>query len=558
LRLAPNLQVARVNTGGYAISSRGFNNAIGNKLLVLIDGRTVYTPQYSGVNWDSQFVMLEDVERIEVISGPGATLWGANAVNGVINVISRASQATQGALVSVGGGNRESGVSARYGGKLGASGSYRIYGTSFDRDNTQLANGSAVVDGWRNAQAGFRADWTQGDSISTLQGDTYQGKTDPGPLGRATVYGTNLLGRWTGPLANGSGLNVQAYFARTERDDPLSYRDTIDLFDAEFQNSLAPGSGHKLLWGGGYRYATDDTQTHFNPLNFLPQVFMPARRVLRWGNLFVQDEVELDPDLKLTLGLKAESNVYTGVEYLPSARLAWTPGEDQLFWGALSRAVRAPARLDRDFYLSLQLPNIPLIPLIQGGPDFQSETAYVAELGYRAQPTKELSYSATAFYSYYDKLRSGMPPPAVVQNGMYGPTYGLEAWGTFQASPAWRLSLGLVALREDLKVRSGSLDPTGPSALGNDPKFQWTLRSSHNLASTVDLDFFVRHVGELPDPAVPAYTALGARIGWRPNRDLELSLTVQDALDGRHVEFGTANAASELDRSVFLKVQWRL
>lgn len=557
LRLAPNLEVARVNTGQYAISARGFNNAIGNKLLVLIDGRTVYTPLYSGVNWDSQFVMLEDVERIEVISGPGSTLWGANAVNGVINVITRTARDTQGSLVAIGGGNQQKDAAARYGGKLGGDGSYRIYAMGSDRDNTQLADGKPVPDGWQSGQIGFRADWNGADHALTLQGDAYQAKADPGPLGSPKTSGANLLARWTRQLADGSNYHVQAYYDRTERDDPLSFGDKIDTFDVEFQHAFMASAQHSILWGGGYRHAQDDTETHFNALNFLPTVFVPAHRALDWSNLFVQDEVSLTPVVKMTLGIKAESNPYTGVEFLPSARLAWTPGDDQLVWGALSRAVRAPARLDRDLHLYLQLPNIPLIPVIEGGPDFQSEVAYVAEAGYRAQPTRALSYSITGFYNFYDKLRSGEPAPAVVQNMMQGSTFGIEGWGTWQATPDWRLSAGFVAMHENLRVEADSLDPTGPSALGNDPKFQWMVRSSFNLAKNADFDVTLRHVGTLPDPLVAAYTAVDARIGWRVRPDLELSLVGQNLTDPHHIEFGAAGVASEIGRSVYLKAVLR-
>jgi len=557
LRLAPNLQVARVNTGQYAISARGFNNAIGNKLLVLIDGRTVYTPLYSGVNWDSQFVMLEDIERIEVISGPGGTLWGANAVNGVINVITRAAQDTQGSLVVAGGGNRQKDAAARYGGSLGRDGSYRIYAMGSDRDNSQLTDGTAVPDGWRSGQIGFRTDWNNVDHVLTVQGDAYQAKADPGPLGSPTTSGANLLGRWTRQFADGSNYHVQAYYDHTERDDPLSFGDKIDTLDVEFQHAFMASAQHSILWGGGYRHAQDDTETHFNALNFLPIVFSPAHRALDWSNLFVQDEVLLRSDVKLTLGIKAETNPYTGVEYLPSARLAWTPGADQLVWGALSRAVRAPARLDRDLYLYLQLPNTPLIPVIKGGPDFQSEVAYVAEAGYRAQPTRALSYSITGFYSFYDKLRSGEPAPAVVQNMMQGSTFGVEGWGTWQAAPGWRLSAGIVAMHENLRVEADSLDPTGPSALGNDPKFQWMLRSSFTVAKNADFDVTLRRVGALPEPLVPAYTAVDARIGWHVRHDLELSLTGQNLGEPDHVEFGAAGVASEIGRSVYLKALWR-
>lgn len=557
LRLAPNLQVARVNTGSYAISARGFNNGIGNKLLVLIDGRTVYTPLFSTVNWDAQQVMLEDVERIEVISGPGATLWGANAVNGVINVTTRAAQDTQGGLVAAGAGNREKDVAARHGGKFGQDGSYRVYGIGFTRDNTVRSNGDAVADGRQTSQVGFRTDWGVSSHGFTLQGDAYQGRSDPGPLGAPKISGANLLTRWNEQLSDGSNFHLQAYYDHTERDDPLTYKDQADIFDLEFQHAFSLGGKHSVLWGGGYRYARGDTQTHFNSVNPLPQVFMPASRNLQWGNLFVQDEVSLNPDLSLTLGLKAESNVYTGVEYLPSARLAWKLGSDQLLWGAISRAVRAPARLDRDFYLYLSLPGHALIPVIKGGPDFQSEIAKVIEIGYRAQPKSTLSYSITGFYSIYDKLRSGQPPPAFVQNMMEGSTYGLEAWCTIQATQDWRLSGGWTELRENLKIKPGSLDPTGPSALGNDPKHTWQLRSALNLTDRHQLDFTLRHVSALPNPAVPSYSALDGRFSWQLRRDLEVSLSMKNIFDSGHSEFSSAATASEYGRSVFLKVLWR-
>ena len=227
-----------------------------------------------------------------------------------------------------------------------------------------------------------------------------------------------------------------------------------------------------------------------------------------------------------------------------------------MLWTALSRAVRAPARIDRDFHLLLQLPNRPLIPVINGGPDFQSEIADVLEIGYRSQPLRSLSYSVTGFYDFYDRLRSGQPPPAVVQNLMDGTTFGVEAWGAWQASERWRVSLGVLGLHERFALRPGSPDPTGPSALGNDPKFQWTLRSESDLGPRGQLDVSVRHVGALPNPYVPAYTAVDLRYGWQVRPNLEASLTVQNLFDPRHVEFGAAPGASEIDRSVLFRLVW--
>ncbi|MEJ0047522.1 MAG: TonB-dependent receptor [Rhodospirillales bacterium] len=323
--------------------------------------------------------------------------------------------------------------------------------------STVHADGSSNQDRFGKAQIGFRAD--KGDAVSsfTLQGDAYDGEYTPvAGLGRPRLSGMNLLGRWTRQLGEGSSFQVQAYFDHTERDSVSTYRDRTDLADIEFQHAFELTAKQKLLWGGGYRYARDSTVTHFDAPNPLPEAFLPNRRSLDWSNLFVQDEIALDPKLTLTLGMKVETNIYTNAEYLPSARLAWKPSDNSLLWGAWSRAVRAPARLDVDFNLYLSLPKTALIPVIKGGPNFQSEVAYVTEIGYRAQPLQALSYSVTGFYSQYDRLRSGSPPPAFIQNLMGGPVYGVEAWGTWHAARDWRMSAGLVELRERIRLLPGS------------------------------------------------------------------------------------------------------
>ncbi len=560
LRLAPNLQVARNSASSYAISARGFNNAIGNKLLVLIDGRTVYTPLFSGVFWDAQDVMLEDIERIEVISGPGATLWGANAVNGVINVITRSAQASQGALLGAGGGNRESGGAVRYGGKIGTDGHYRVYGKFFDRDNTERASGTEVRDGWHKGQVGFRADWGGASRGFTLQGDAYTGKLDQAQSGKTSIDGMNLLGRWNQRLSGGSDIRLQAYLDHTERDVPGTFGEVLDILDVEFQHGIQLAASNRVLWGGGYRYARDSVQ------NSAALAFLPADKNLDWANLFVQDEIKLSATVELTAGLKLESNDYTGWEYLPSVRLAWKPSADQLLWTALSRAVRAPSRLDRELFA----PGNPPFTLL-GGPNFRSEISNVFELGYRAQPAAAVSYSITAFYHDHDHLRSVEPAPGgtcvsvsapgntcVLGNLIEGTTKGVETWGSYQVTRIWRLTGGAVYLDQDLERKPGSLDPTGPSGLGNDPSYQWQLRSAMNLTDRHEFDVIVRGVGKLPSPAVPAYTAVDVRLGWRATRDMELSLTLQNLFDEKHPEFGTAATRSEFERGLFLKLMWRL
>lgn len=560
LRLAPNLQVARTSASGYAISARGFNNSVANKLLILIDGRTVYTPLFSGVFWDSQDVMLEDIDRIEVISGPGGTLWGANAVNGVINIITRQAQATQGTLVAAGGGNLEAGGSFRHGGKFGADGHYRVYGKYFDRDNTERVNGTEVSDGWHKGQAGFRADWGGSNRNFTLQGDAYSGKLDQAQPGKTTIDGVNLLGRWNQRLAGGSELRLQAYFDHTERDVPGTFSEKLDIFDVEFQHGIPIGSSQRVLWGGGYRYARDRVQ------NSAALAFLPADKNLDWANVFVQDEIKITETVDLTAGIKFESNDYTGWETLPSLRLAWKPYANQLLWTALSRAVRAPARLDRELFVPANG------SLLAGGPNFRSEIANVFEIGNRGQPSSAVSYSITAFYHDYDHLRSLEPAPGaicvavapgntcVLANLIEGTSQGVEAWGNYQVKQGWRLSGGVLLLDVDLKRKPGSTDPN-PAALGNDPDYQWLLRSSHNLTPRHELDVILRSIGELPNPNVPSYTAVDVRIGWRPVRDLEMSLTAQNLFDSSHPEFGSAtgmNPRSEFERGVFLKLVWRM
>lgn len=549
LRLAPNLLVARTSANGYAISARGFNNSVGNKLLVLIDGRTVYTPLFSGVFWNAQDVTLDDVDRIEVISGPGATLWGANAVSGVINVITLPARDTQGMRLTAGGGNFEVGASARHGGTLGTQGHFRIYGKGFEQQNTKVAGGAPVRDGWSKGQAGFRADWEGARHSLTLQGDLYRAEVEQASPGRTTLEGANVLGRWSHALDRGSDLRVQAYFDYTFRDQPGLFREKLDLVDVELQHSFQPAAGHRLLWGGGYRHARDRIG------NSAVLAFLPADRNLSWSNVFVQDEIRVRDGLDVMLGAKVATNSYTGAEFLPSARFAWKRSSGSLVWGSLSRAVRSPARLDREFFA-------PATPPFRfaGGAGFRSEISNVFELGYRDQPASGVAYSVTAFHHIHDHLRSQEATPGgiVLGNTIEGTTGGIEGWGSYRISDAWRLAAGLVLLEQDLKTKPGSADVGGVGALGTDPRYQWMLRSSFDITARHEFDIGVRRVGALSHSTVAAYTAVDARLGWRASRDLELSLTLQNLFDPGHPEFGTAATRSEHGRAIFLKLTWRL
>lgn len=564
LRLAPNLQVARNYADGYAISSRGFNSNSANKLLVLIDGRSVYTPFFAGVFWDVQGVLLEDVERIEVISGPGGTLWGVNAVNGVINVITRPSQQTRGQWVSAGAGNREAQLAARHGAALG-DGDFRVYAQSTYRRRTQTASGADVDDASHFTQAGFRADWAANADKVTFQGDIYRGERgqpEPGmiftglplDLGHVTTSGGNLNARWERRLEGGSTISAQAYYDRTQRTVPPTFAETLDIVDLQVQHSLQPAAAHTVVWGGEYRYGRDRLT------NSATVSFLPANVNQTWASLFAQDEIALREDLRLTLGARIERNDYTGNEWLPNARLAWKPAADHLLWGAVSRTVRAPSRLDRDIFVPM--PGQSRFLLI-GGPDFQSEIAKVYELGYRGQPTPGSSFSATVFHADYDRLKTQEvvrnPLTVFYENRMQATVRGLEMWGSVQAMPQWRLHAGFTRLLQRFELKPGSVNATAPAAAaGANPGRQVLLRSSLDLPRQMGLDLSVRYVSALSAPAVPSYTAVDLRYAWRLARDLELSVTAQNVTDPGHEEFTRgASSNSEFGRGIFAQFTGR-
>lgn len=549
LRLAPNLQVAQMNARQWAISARGFNDTFGNKLLVLVDGRTVYAPIFSGVFWDQQDLLLEDIERIEVISGPGASLWGANAVNGVINVITRAAGRDDEPLAMLQAGTEDKQFGIRLAGRAGEQGHVRAYAKLTRFGETKSAAGAPKRDAGRHDQAGFRADWSGSTDHVTLQGDAHEGRHQDRAFGRlplsATDYaGANLLARWTRRLGDGGDIRLQAYLDRSRRDDPLLYRPVVDIGDIEFKHSFAPGR-HRLMWGGGYRYSRDRIEPG------LLFGFRPMQQQQHWPSLFVHDEIQLAEHLSVDLGIKFERNDYTGTEKLPSLRLAWQHRPDQLLWAALSRAVRAPARLDRDMTLG---PRPPFF--IAGGPNFVSEVARVFELGYRGKPTARLNASLTAFVHDWYRLRSGQPPMnALVQNMIAGRSYGLEGWGTWQALPALRVAGGFMLLRKDLRVLPGSTDPEGPRALGNDPRQQGTLQATWLGLPGHVIDLDVRRVGALPYPAVPAYTAVDLRWTWRPSGRWDIELAARNLLDAAHPEFGAAADRAQIRRQALLRLR---
>ncbi len=568
LRLAPNLQVSEAYGGGYTVSARGFSSSSANKLLVLVDGRAVYSPLFAGVFWDVQDLVLEDVERIEVASGPGGTLWGVNAVNGVINIITRSAADTSGTLASVTGGNRERAAALRQGWHLPGGGALRLQAKRTDLRPTETAAGQPVSDAGHMTQAGFRADWGGPGGRFTLLGNAYRGnhgQPEPGTivingvnfaLDTIRLSGANLLARWETTLAGGE-LSVQGYLDRTARNTPPFFDDTLTTADLEAQYTLRPAPGHTLVLGGELRRSRDRVGSATPVFAFLPERLSQA-----WSSLFAQDEIALSDTLQLTLGARAERNGYTGNEFLPSLRLAWKPARDHLWWASAAHTVRAPSRYDRDIYIPAQPPH-----LLGGGPDFRSETANVLELGYRGQPLPALSLSATAFHADYDHLRTQELAPSRTSlyfgNGMRGRVSGVEAWGIVQAAPGLRLHGGLTLLRPHLELKPGSID-TGNSvaaAEGTMPRHQWQLRAAFDLPARLmddaELDLVLRHVGALALPAVPAYTAVDLRLGGRLGADVEVALLGRNLFDRGHGEFAAVETRAEFRRNLLLQLRVR-
>jgi iron complex outermembrane receptor protein len=574
LRLADNLQVAQKNSHDWAISARGFNTALANKLLVMIDGRTVYTPLFSGVFWDIQDYLLQDIERIEVISGPGGTLWGANAVNGVINIITKSAKDTQGGYVEGGGGSElESIAGARYGGSPSSSTSIRVYGKYVDRGDEVLEDGASSSDAWHQYRGGFRMDSAPSvEDALTLQGDFYDGHENEPAGGVATTTGGNVLGRWARRLSDDSDMSLQAYLDRTYLQDPEPplllgtlplapggiLQDDLTTYDIDFQDRFPLWAGNQAIWGLGYRYTRD-------VVNNAPSVgFLPTLLDQRLYSGFVQDEIALQTNLSFILGTKLEHNDYTGWEVEPNARLRWTFVEGQALWAAISRAVRTPSRIDRDLF---EAPP-PRFLLLEGSPDFESEKVIAYELGYRGQLTSRFSSSVSTFYNVYSDLRStsftpGTVVPLYFANNLEGHTYGLEFSSDYQVLDSWSLHGGYTLLRESLHVKPGQVDINDAHNETADPKNQFSLRSSLALPQQVHFDTSLRWVDTLlinSGPTlgtVPSYAELDARLAWQATRQFELSVTGQNLLHDHHPEYGFPDSSRvEISRSVYAKVTW--
>ena len=570
LRLVPGLEVARIDQNKWAIGSRGFNGRFDNKLLVLIDGRSVYTPLFSGVYWNVEDVMLEDVDRIEVIRGPGATLWGANAVDGVINVITRKAKATQSAVVTAGGGTEERAAGGvRYGGKLGDNTYYRAYTKYFDWGPSVYPSGMTAHDGWDSLRGGFRADWTPAGANSlTLQGDVYRTRFDE-TLTTASLSapysntfpndgqytGGNILGRWN-HTSERSSMSLQMYYDNTTISDHSLFGDHQNILDIDFQHEFHVGDSQQFVWGLGYRSIHDKNNPSFTVS------LQPNQVTLNQFSTFLQDEISLvDNRLQITLGSKFERNEFTGFEIEPNARLLWNLTPNQSIWTAVSRAVRTPALTEEGLRLNSQVipPGTPANPTpfpavvaVFGSHQFNSEDLLAYELGYRVQVTSTLSLDVATFYNNYSNLRTAEPGapfvegspaptdiviPFVAGNKMSGGTYGVELFADWKVVPKWRLVGSYSYLQMDIHKNADSQDPTPDLPNGSSPRHQWYLRSSVDLPKHFEQDTTLRFVDQLPSLNVPSYYSLDAHLGWRPVSRLELSIGGQNLLNNWHFEF---------------------
>ena len=546
LLLADGVHVARFNNGTWAISPRGFNANTANKLLVMIDGRTVYSPLFAGVFWNMEDYVLGDIDRIEVIRGPGAALWGANAVNGVVNIITRHSRDTQGTLASLAAGNEDSLLAEfRYGAAAGAM-TWRAYAKVAARDDQRLASGAAADDGRRRGQVGFRLDGGAPSASSwMLKGDAFHSRDDlpDRPSGEFTEL--DVQGRWSAPLG-ASRLDLQSYYRREYRRVPQQLTHHIDVFDIDGQHTITIGRQHDVVWGGGVRVNRDKT----HPSATLS--FSPVSRVYPVANVFAQDDIALVADrFFLTVGAKYEHNAFSGGELQPNVRARVRLPRNQIVWGAVSRAVRRPTRFDDDIRVSLPSG----VPLVLGSDTFVPESLVAGEIGYRAQPTALFSFDATVFVHHIDDLRSqDLPPtgfPLVVGNSLEGSVRGFEVSVNLQPVDWWRTHIGYTRLDTDISRPTGSRDVGGGVTEANDPDQFVGLRTSLDLPHRIEVDAMLRAVAALPNPAVPPYAELNLRAGWWITAHTEVWVAGQDLLHDRHPEFGTdIPTRTEFERSI--------
>jgi iron complex outermembrane recepter protein len=590
LRMVPGLEVAQINASTWAITARGFNNQYSNKLLVLIDGRTVYTPLFSGVYWDAQDVALDSIERIEVIRGPGATVWGANAVNGVINIITKIAQDTQGGTATVEGGNLLHGAgTARYGGKIGARGSYRAFADGFEVSHFLTPDHQNAEDDWYRFHGGFRADEDLSDKDSlTIEGEALRGNAgeivpaiislQPPVNGSLDVRdrfsGWDVLGRWKRVLSPGSETTLQVYFDRATRND-TTYGVGLNTFDVDFQHHVAWGRRHDLVWGLGYRLYSDRSGQGL----FYSQD--PAALNYQTFSSFVQDEIAILPDhLYASIGTKLEHEYFTGFNLQPTARITWAPEDRNMVWAAVSGAQRTPSRGETAIRGNIAAypgpDNLPILISLSGNPAQKNERLIASEAGFRKAFTDRLSLDSAVFFNQYHDLSSVEPGPALLEtdpppvhlvipteigNQLYGETHGIEIFANAKLASRWTISPGYTFLTMHLHQDVNSLDTiTGPETQGSIPNQQAELRSNVNLPWHWQWTTSAYFVGRLVYPKVPSYTRLDTNLAWQPSDKISLGLVGQNLLRNLHQEFSDVEAAatpSLIRRSAYVRLTWR-
>jgi iron complex outermembrane receptor protein len=585
LRMAPGVDVARIDGNNWAVSIRGFNSLYANKVLVLIDGRSVYNPTFSGTLWNQLQIPLEDIERIEVIRGPGGTMWGANAVNGVISITTKSSQATQGGLVSAGAGSEiyENGL-VQYGGEAGSKGSYRVFSQFFKTAPQGSTADSAADDHEHVLQGGFRSDWkiSSRDSL-TVQGDIVHieaaevfladGSLTPAQGVVHDVAGSdtgNLLERWDHTLDGGSSISVQAYVDREIRTDQ-GFHEARTTWDLDLQHHWKLGTSNDIVWGLGFRQTGDDLTPDASTS------ITPARRKDNLSSAFVQDEIRLSRSVSLVLGSKFEHNSYTGLAFEPSGQLIWSASARQTFWASAARAIREPSRVDsgvQSDYGAVPYGDSTAILRVYGNPQLKSEKVRDFEAGYRVQASKRLSLDVATFLSYYSDLQTDEPAapfvgmvagqprliiPIVFNYLAHARNYGGEVFANFAASNRWKISGGYSLLYMHLGIDPSSQDADLAASAGNDPKHQFQIRSRLTPRPRWDWDVSMAYTGRRDALDIPASPRLDTRLAYRIGESTELSVTGSNLLQPQHAEFSDQYGLLHtlVERSVFVKVTWR-
>jgi iron complex outermembrane receptor protein len=553
IRLATGVHVGQPSARSWAISIRGMNVLAANKISVVMDGRSLFTPFFSGVLWGAQDTLLDDIDRIEVVRGPVGALWGAFAVNGFIQILTKPAWDTQGLLATAGTGTEDPGFFAlRYGGKLGKDTAFRVYGKYFQTDWTYLANGKHAQPATDFLQSGFRLDGRRShDTTLTLQGDYYTNKDLPLDRVQTEDSGANLLGRWHRAFSADEDLQVEGYFDRTHLLIPQSFEERRSTGSASVKYRRRRGR-HGLLFGADGLVSADEIG------NIGVATLEPPKRTIHTVGVYAQDTVQVAPRATLVLGLKGEQGSFAGLEVAPTIRVAWAPDARTTAWAAVSRTVRTPVRIDEDLVIRLNG-----VTFFEGNDDFETETALAYELGLRHRPIPALTVDVSTFAYRYDHLRSTEPAgtapvPLTFKNGLDARSYGAEATVMYQPVARFYFKGGYRFLDLDFSKDPGSRDTSGGSSEGNDAKHVAILGGHLNLPRGFEVDVFLRHASALPKPALPGYTTMDARIGWRASRRFEVSVWGRNLLDRQYAEFITTNSLNEqVHRRGGLKLTWR-